>query len=159
MRHAILTCKNHPTLRWSCKSIAMDENAKPGQPARYDGSRSIFFMGTPTGKGMYADGSGLECSEVIWKDQAAREADHIIQECDCHADQLIIAEEDALVKRDPPPPPPAPVVMPTDPVLLKELKDMLSTSGHSTIEVVRHLRHRTGLGLLEAHTIVQKMGG
>ena len=37
MRHVSLTCKNHPELRWSCKSIAFT----PGKG--YNGIRHIFF--------------------------------------------------------------------------------------------------------------------
>lgn len=43
MKHIALTCKNHPNLRWSCKEIAVKDDPKPGEPARYNGSRSIFF--------------------------------------------------------------------------------------------------------------------
>jgi len=77
MKHRILTCKNHPNLRWSCKDIAWD--------GHYNGTRSIFFKGTPSGKGMYEDGSGLDCvcSEL---------------ECDCPSKNLILAPEDSLVK-------------------------------------------------------------
>lgn len=39
MRHVILTCKNHPNLRWNCKEIAYT----PGKG--YNGQRSIFFNG------------------------------------------------------------------------------------------------------------------
>lgn len=39
MRHVILTCRNHPDLRWSCKSIAF--SPKRG----YNGARNIFFAG------------------------------------------------------------------------------------------------------------------
>ena len=45
MRHLHLTCKNHPTLNWSCKEIAYS----PG--FGYNGQRHIFF-----------DGPGIECS-------------------------------------------------------------------------------------------------
>ena len=38
MRHLSLTCKNHPELRWSCKSIAFT----PGYG--YNGARHIFFL-------------------------------------------------------------------------------------------------------------------
>lgn len=34
----ILTCKNHPDLRWSCKDIAWENG-------RYNGCRNIFYMG------------------------------------------------------------------------------------------------------------------
>ena len=77
MRHVILTCKNHLTLRWSCKEIAWS--------GVYNGVRSLFFQGTPTGEGMYDDGSGLRCRYV--------------PECDCPREDLILAPEDALVKR------------------------------------------------------------
>lgn len=39
MRHLTLTCKNHPELRWTCKSIAFS----PGYG--YNGQRHIFFQG------------------------------------------------------------------------------------------------------------------
>jgi hypothetical protein len=39
MRHVKLTCRNHPELRWTCKSIAYS----PGHG--YNGSRNIFFHG------------------------------------------------------------------------------------------------------------------
>lgn len=39
MRHVKLTCRNHPELRWSCKSIAYT----PGKG--YNGARNIFFEG------------------------------------------------------------------------------------------------------------------
>ena len=84
MRHVILTCKNHPELRWSCKEIAFSDDYG------YNGSRNIFFNGTPDGKGMYFDGSGLSCTMV--KD------DKIVTECDCPSSDLIRAPEDKLVK-------------------------------------------------------------
>jgi hypothetical protein len=37
MRHVTLTCKNHPCLRWTCKSIAYS----PGHG--YNGMRHIFY--------------------------------------------------------------------------------------------------------------------
>jgi len=154
MRHVILTCKNHPDLRWSCKSIAMDENAKPGSPARYNGSRSIFFNGTPTGKGMYSDGSGLDCTEV---DELSG---RLVKECSCPNGELIIAEEDALVRREPVLPVNAEEqeeVDPADPTIVVELMGMLSSPGHSILEVVRHLRRRTGLSLFEAYRMVTKL--
>ena len=84
MRHVILTCKNHPELRWSCKEIAFTD--KYG----YNGARNIFFDGTPDGKGMYHDGSGLSCTHV--KDGKA------VTECSCPSSDLIRAPEDKLVK-------------------------------------------------------------
>lgn len=81
MRHRILTCKNHPHLRWSTKDCAWTEGAG------YNGSRSIFYSGTPTGQGMYGDGSGLHCQ-------------YTEPECSCPATDLILAPEDALVKRE-----------------------------------------------------------
>ena len=81
MRHRILTCKNHPDLRWSCKDIAWTGG--------YNGSREIFFHGTPSGEGMFDDGSGLDCVEVV--------NGTIIEECDCPIKDLIIAPEDSLV--------------------------------------------------------------
>lgn len=83
MIHRILTCKNHPDLRWSCKDIAWTEGERGG----YNGTRSIFFNGTPSGRGMFADGSGLDC-------------DFAVAECSCPVSDLILAPEDALVRRE-----------------------------------------------------------
>jgi hypothetical protein len=84
MRHRILTCKNHPDLRWSCKDIAWGESG-------YNGSRSLFFIGTPSGKGMHFDGSGLDCTTIL--------NGQIVQECDCPSAELVLAPEDELVVR------------------------------------------------------------
>lgn len=81
MAHRILTCKNHPNLRWSTKPEAWS--------GFYNGSRNIFFNGEPDGKGMYSDGSGLSCTRVI--------GDRYVEECSCNSDLLILAPEDALV--------------------------------------------------------------
>ena len=81
MRHRILTCKNHPLLRWSCKDISWSNG--------YNGKRNLFFRGTPSGRGMFYDGSGLDCTKV--KDGA------LVVECDCPCQDLIIAPEDILV--------------------------------------------------------------
>ncbi len=85
MRHVILTCENHPELRWSTKEIAVTNG-------RYNGQRNIFFKGVPTGEGMYPDGSGLYCSFV-------NPDGTLVKECDCHSGKLVVAEEDKLVKR------------------------------------------------------------
>ncbi len=82
MRHVILTCKNHPDLRWSCKEIAFtDEHG-------YDGSRNIYFCGVPTGKGMCSDRSGLDCSIIT--------PTGLVEECNCSPRELIRAPEDKL---------------------------------------------------------------
>jgi len=81
MRHRILTCKNHPDLRWSCKEIAWVDG--------YNEKRHLFFNGTPSGRGMYSDGSGLDCVAV--KDGV------LVEECSCPASDLILAPEDKLV--------------------------------------------------------------
>ena len=39
--HVYLTCEDHPDLYWSCKNIALSEDAEGNM--RYNGSRSIFF--------------------------------------------------------------------------------------------------------------------
>lgn len=52
MRHVMLTCKNHPNLRWFCKSIAFT----PGKG--YNGVRHIFFEGDVTEPGCH----GKECT-------------------------------------------------------------------------------------------------
>lgn len=88
MRHVILTCKNHPNLRWSCKEIAYTEGYG------YNGARSIFFNGEPSGHGMHFDQSGLDCS-TYFPDRA----DPVVRECTCPPSDLILAPEDALVKR------------------------------------------------------------
>lgn len=54
---------------------------------RYNGSRSIFYTGTPTGEGMYSDGSGLHTRQI--------EA-----ECGCPPSDLVVAPEDVDVARD-----------------------------------------------------------
>lgn len=82
MKHRVLTCKNHLNLRWSCKDIAWD--------GRYNGKRNICFNGTPSGKGMYSDLSGLDCIRI--------EDGQIIEECSCPPSDLILAPEDRLVK-------------------------------------------------------------
>lgn len=83
MRHRILTCKHHPELRWSCKDIAWSDGHG------YNHKRHLFFNGTPSGQGMYSDGSGLDCTTL--KD------DTIFVECNCPAADLILAAEDSLV--------------------------------------------------------------
>lgn len=87
MRHVILTCKNHPNLRWGCKDIAFTDGYG------YNGSRNIFFKGEPTGKGMYEDGSGMYC-DTFFPDRS----DPIVNECSCPPTDLIRASEDVLVK-------------------------------------------------------------
>ena len=82
MKHRILTCKNHLTLRWSCKEIAWSD--KTG----YNSMRNLFFKGISTGK-MYSDKSGVECSIVV--------NNEIVKECQCNAKCLILAPEDAQV--------------------------------------------------------------
>lgn len=81
MRHSVLTCKNHPELRWSCKECAVSPG-KPGESAHYNGSRSIFFDGKSTGE-LYADKSGVECIPAM--------------ECQCPSSDLVFAPEDPLV--------------------------------------------------------------
>lgn len=68
MRHVMLTCKNHPELRWSCKSIAFT----PG--FGYNGSRNIFFQGK------------LEEGKIHYESHAA--------ECKCSSRDLILAPEE-----------------------------------------------------------------
>lgn len=41
----ILTCKNHPNLRWSCKDIAWEND-------HYNYSRNLFFLGNSEGRMM-----------------------------------------------------------------------------------------------------------
>lgn len=91
MRHVILTCKNHPDLRWSCKDIAFQDGYG------YNGMRRIFFNGTPSDKGMYSDGSGLDCT-MLYKDEKGN-VTGIVKECQCPPTDLIRAPEDVLVKQ------------------------------------------------------------
>lgn len=86
MRHRILTCKNHTNLRWSCKDIAWN--------GHYNGQRNIFFNGEPNGRGMHPDESGLQCSRYF-----GDRVDPIVEECKCDAMDLILAPEDALVRK------------------------------------------------------------
>lgn len=83
MRHRILTCKNHPDLRWSCKEIAWTNRYG------YNGNRTLFFNGIPSGKGMYDDSSGLDCTMF--------KGDEMVKVCTCPPTDLIIAPEDKLV--------------------------------------------------------------
>ncbi|KKM96915.1 hypothetical protein LCGC14_1173250 [marine sediment metagenome] len=85
MKHRILTCKNHPELRWSCKEIAWTEGVG------FNNNRSLFFKGIPSGEGMFDDGSGLDCIQV--KDEK------LVEECACSARELILAPEDKLVTK------------------------------------------------------------
>lgn len=66
MRHVMLTCKNHPDLRWSCKSLAFT----PG--AGYNGQRSIFYTGSIN----------------------PPHSEEHVAECDCSPTELVIAPED-----------------------------------------------------------------
>ena len=84
MAHRILTCKNHPKLRWSTKTEAW--------AGFYTGARNIFFKGEPTEKGMYHDNSGLDCS-IYFKERT----DPIVTECPCDSSSLVLAPEDSLV--------------------------------------------------------------
>lgn len=88
MRHVLLTCKNHPNLRWGCKEVAFSD------AGGYNGSRNIFFWGEPTGKGLFEDGSGIYCS-MYFKDRE----NPIVRECDCSSRDLIRAPEDKDIKR------------------------------------------------------------
>lgn len=70
MRHVTLTCKNHPNLRWSCKSIAYS----PG--VGYNGQRHIFFMGS------------ADAPWDVVKDGK------VIAECACPSTELVLAPDD-----------------------------------------------------------------
>lgn len=91
MRHVILTCKHHPELRWSCKDTAWNG----GETGGYNGSRGIFFYGTPSGKGMFRDRSGLDCTRIHPR------TGEIVMECSCSARDLVLAPEDGCVYRTP----------------------------------------------------------
>jgi hypothetical protein len=79
VRHRILTCENHPDLRWSTKEIAWSEGVG------YNGCRTLFFDGRSTGH-LLPGKSAVECEPA--------------EECDCGLnsdDFLILAPEDADV--------------------------------------------------------------
>lgn len=71
--HVMLTCENHPDLRWSCKWMAITDR-------RYNGSRSLFFHG------QVANGKFVPGSDDTGGDG------HYIHECDCPATALILME-------------------------------------------------------------------
>ena len=79
MRHVVLTCKNHPELRWSTKEIAVCNG-------KYTGARNIFFMGkTYTPPRFHSDMSGVECENAY--------------ECSCSSGDLEVAPEDNQIKQ------------------------------------------------------------
>lgn len=80
MRHVHLTCKNHPQLRWSCKSIAFS-----GDGHGYNGCRNIFFLGEPDPT------SPLRYSTYFADRQPIERG---ILECDCPPSELIYAPEE-----------------------------------------------------------------
>lgn len=95
MRHRILTCKNHPDLRWSCKDIAWTP-ASGDRPGGYNGSRTLGFRGKPTGQGMFSDMSGMYCSLV---EEVGNSGAYVaIEECDCPLSDFVLAPEDAQVR-------------------------------------------------------------
>jgi hypothetical protein len=90
--HRILTCKNHPNLRWACKDQAFNQTANNGLGG-YTGERTLFYKGTPVynpdgSPKMYDDFSGLQCTEVV--------DGKYLWECSCPPSDLILAPEDAL---------------------------------------------------------------
>lgn len=77
MRHVTLTCKKHPRLRWSCKSIAYS----PGHG--YNGARHIFYLGTLlTEEEKRSMGQSLDTC-------------FIEAECLCGPEDLVLAPEDS----------------------------------------------------------------
>lgn len=84
MRHRSLTCRHHPNLRWSTKSVAW--SIRPDGSGFYNGSRNIFFCGEVDGTGLYSDGSGVSCRSAA--------------ECSCPASDLILSPEDANIVGD-----------------------------------------------------------
>lgn len=89
MRHRILTCKNHPHLRWSTKNVAW--SVREDGTGYYNGSRNIFFTGFVGGQ-MHRDQSGVD---TVLIDPLTRD---LAQECACPASDLVLAHEDKLVK-------------------------------------------------------------
>lgn len=85
MRHVTLTCKNHPNLRWSCKSLAFS----PGHG--YNGARSIFFHGALSDAQEGAADPSLIAASI-------RHPDAPVHECPCPPSDLILAPEDEWSK-------------------------------------------------------------
>lgn len=81
MRHVILTCKNHPHLRWSCKEIAWGS-------CGYNGLRQLCFDGFTTGR-LFDDDSGFE---TRWVSMGV-----VAQECLCPASDLVLAPEESCL--------------------------------------------------------------
>lgn len=75
MHMTILTCRNHPNLRWTCKEIAFQNG--------YNGLRNLFYHGQATGE-LSSDGHP-RCETVA--------------ECSCSAKELMLAPEDANAKQ------------------------------------------------------------
>lgn len=87
MRHVTLTCKNHPNLRWTCKSIAFT----PGHG--YNTQRNIFFHGAIDPKNPDAD------AEQILRDDVGM-LTILIEECSCPASDLILAPGETMPDDD-----------------------------------------------------------
>ena len=68
MRHVEMTCKNHPTLFWSCKSIAVTEHG------RFNGARNIFYNGEHDGEGDYTYVPECSCPgvDLIWTEDGRK---------------------------------------------------------------------------------------
>lgn len=75
MRMLSLTCRHHPELRWSCKSIAFT----PGHG--YNGARNIFFFGNDKHEEITEDGTR-------------------IRECSCPPTDLILAPGEVYTEED-----------------------------------------------------------
>lgn len=76
MRHVMLTCCNHPDLRWHCKEIAFSEGGG------YNGCRNIFFAGFKLDK------------PGTWPYSIQRAPGEFAEECKCPPEDLIRAPED-----------------------------------------------------------------
>jgi hypothetical protein len=73
MRHVLLTCRNHPHLRWMCKEIAVNKDGS------YNGARNIFYLGTST-----PEHSGFD-------------ARFTEPECSCKPSELTFAPENEVI--------------------------------------------------------------
>lgn len=76
MRHVLLTCKQHPKLRWCCKSVAFT----PGKG--YNQQRRIFFLGEKQ-----QDRRTLEVENY-----------YCACECKCPSTDFVLAPEDLWAK-------------------------------------------------------------
>ena len=75
----MLTCENHPDLRWHCKMQAVSRSG------RYTGARNIFFSGKVLDSGELVPYGHMHNGEVV-------------RECPCPGSALIATDMDYVKK-------------------------------------------------------------